>query len=98
MIKSQLVQKISRQHPTLYERDVEKVINAVLDTIANGLRGRDRVELRGFGVFHVSERAARTGRNPRSGQEVEIEAKRFPSFKASREMRRRLNPDLKRVK
>src|ERR1041385_3430418 len=97
MIQSELVYKISRQCSDLYERDVAEAVNAILITITDGLKRRDRVELRGFGVFFVSERLAHTGRNPRTGQSVQVEAKGMPFFKASREMQRRLNPNLKRV-
>ena len=67
MIKSELVLKIAEQNPHLYQRDVEKIVNAILDTIGDALARGDRVELRGFGAFSVKKRDARTGRNPRTG-------------------------------
>ena len=67
MIKSELVHRISDQKPQLYARDVEKVVNTILDEIAAALARGDRVELRGFGVFAIKLRQARRGRNPRSG-------------------------------
>ena len=62
MIKSELVHRISDQKPQLYGRDVEKVVNTVLEEIAAALARGDRVELRGFGVFVIKLREARTGR------------------------------------
>jgi integration host factor subunit beta len=64
MIKSDLIERISSQNPHLYQRDVEKVVNAILDQITEALARGDRVELRGFGAFSAKLREARTGRNP----------------------------------
>jgi integration host factor subunit beta len=92
MIKSELIERIAAENPHLYQRDVEKIVNAILDTITAGLAQGDRVELRGFGVFGVKTRGARTGRNPRNGSEVPVSEKVVPTFKTSRDMHRRLNP------
>jgi integration host factor subunit beta len=91
MIKSELVLKIAEQNPHLYQRDVENIVNAILDTIADALARGDRVELRGFGAFAVKRRDARTGRNPRTGETVPVEEKVIPVFKTGKEMRQRLN-------
>jgi integration host factor subunit beta len=91
MIKSELVQVIVEQNPHLYQRDVEKLINAIVDQIVSALARGDRVEIRGFGVFSVRHRPARAGRNPRSGAHVAIDGKNVPFFKTSKEMRKRLN-------
>lgn len=91
MIKSELVLKIADQNPHLYQRDVENIVNAILDTITEALARGDRVELRGFGAFSVKRRDARTGRNPRTGQTVEVSEKAIPVFKTGKEMRLRLN-------
>jgi integration host factor subunit beta len=64
MIKSELVQRISLASPRLYQRDVEKVVNAILDVITTAMARGDRVELRGFGTFAVKTRPARAARNP----------------------------------
>ena len=91
MIKSELVQAISTENPHLYQRDVENIVNAILDTITEALARGDRVELRGFGAFSVKKRDARTGRNPRTGETVSVSEKVIPVFKTGKEMRVRLN-------
>lgn len=91
MIKSELVQKIAEANPHLYQRDVEHIVNAILDEITEALARGDRVELRGFGAFSVKNRPARTGRNPRTGERVEVTQKSVPFFKTGKEMRERLN-------
>lgn len=91
MIKSELVAKIAAANPHLYQRDVESVVNAILDSITNALARGDRVELRGFGAFAVKSRPARLGRNPRTGESVPVCEKMVPMFKSGKEMRERLN-------
>jgi integration host factor subunit beta len=93
MIKSELVMRIAEQNPHLYQRDVENIVNAILDTIADALARGDRIELRGFGAFSVKRRDARVGRNPRTGETVEVGEKAIPVFKTGKEMRSRLNRD-----
>jgi integration host factor subunit beta len=91
MIKSELVQKISDRNPHLYHRDVERIVNRVLDEIVGAMRDGERVELRGFGAFSVKSRDARLGRNPRTGDSVDVVPKRVPFFKTGKELRARLN-------
>lgn len=91
MIKSELVQMIAERNPHLYQRDVENIINAILDEITDALARGDRVELRGFGAFSVKNRPPRIGRNPRTGEKVEVEEKWVPFFKTGKELRERLN-------
>jgi integration host factor subunit beta len=91
MIKSELVLKIAERNPHLYRRDVENIVNAILDTIADALSRGDRVELRGFGAFSVKKHNARMGRNPRTGATVSVQEKVSPVFKTGKEMRVRLN-------
>lgn len=93
MIKSELIQRITERNPHLYQRDIENVVAAILDTISDALARGDRVELRGFGAFSVKHRPARVGRNPRTGDQVQVDAKAVPFFKTGKEMRQRLNPD-----
>lgn len=94
MIKSELVQAIATENPHLFAKDVELVVATIFDTISEALAAGERVEIRGFGAFSVKHREARTGRNPRTGDAVEIEAKWTPFFKAGKEMRERLNRPL----
>jgi len=91
MIKSELVQRIAEHNPHLYQRDVENIVNAILDEIVAALARGDRVELRGFGAFSVKHRPARAGRNPRTGAHVPVDQKSVPFFKTGKEMRERLN-------
>ena len=93
MIKSELVGRVAAANPHLYQRDVENVVNAILDTISEALASGDRVELRGFGAFSVKSRPAREGRNPRTGAKVDVSEKVVPFFKSGKEMRARLNKD-----
>lgn len=92
MIKSELVQIIATRNPHLYHRDVENIVNSVLDEISKALADGNRVELRGFGAFSIKHRPARSGRNPRTGDSVSVEEKWVPFFKTGKELRERLNP------
>lgn len=91
MIRSELIQIIADENPHLYQRDVERIVNTVFDSIIEAMANGDRVELRGFGAFSVKHRDARTGRNPRTGDPVEVEAKAVPFFKTGKLLRDRLN-------
>lgn len=91
MTKSELIQKLAERNPHLFLRDVEKVVDTVFEEITKALARGDRVELRGFGAFSVKERDARTGRNPRTGDTVQVEAKRLPFFKTGKALREKLN-------
>jgi integration host factor subunit beta len=95
VIKSELVQRIAERNPHLYLRDVENIVNAILDEITEALSHGNRVELRGFGAFSVKKRDARLGRNPRTGEHVEVGEKFVPFFKTGKELRERLNEDAK---
>jgi integration host factor subunit beta len=91
MIRSELVQSLAILHPGLNQRDIEKIVGVVFGTMSDHLTKGGRVELRGFGAFSTRERAPRTGRNPRTGESVAVEAKRVPYFKPGKEIRERLN-------
>ncbi len=91
MIKSELVARIAEANPHLYQRDIDNVVSAILETIVDALAKGDRVELRGFGAFSVKKRPARKGRNPRTGEAVDVDEKAVPFFKSGKEMRSRLN-------
>ncbi len=91
MIKSELVARLSERYPHLYHRDVERIVSTVLGEITRALAEGDRVELRGFGAFSVKVRPARLGRNPRTGEAVNVQEKRVPFFRTGKELRERLN-------
>ena len=91
MIRSELVQKLSEDHPDLTGKEIERVVSAFFDSIIEQLQQGGRVELRGFGAFSCRDRDARKGRNPRTGEAVDVAAKRVPYFKPGKEMRERLN-------
>ena len=91
MIKSELVQIIANRNPHLFLRDVENIVNAILGEIIAAMARGDRVELRGFGAFSVKNRPARVGRNPRTGETVDVGEKYVPQFKAGKEIRERIN-------
>jgi integration host factor subunit beta len=91
MIKSELVARLAEANPHLYQRDVERIVTAVFDEIANALARGHRVELRGFGAFSVKHRPSRVGRNPRTGDAVQVSEKSVPFFKTGKELRQRLN-------
>lgn len=93
MIRSELIQKIADENPHLYQRDVERIVNTIFEEIVSALSRGDRVELRGFGAFSVKQRDARVGRNPRTGEAVEVEEKHVPFFKTGKLLRDRLNDD-----
>jgi integration host factor subunit beta len=91
MTKSELILKIGEMNPHLYQRDVERIVSTIFDEISAALARGDRVELRGFGAFSVKQRNARLGRNPRTGDAVEVDRKAVPFFKTGKQLRDRLN-------
>ena len=91
MIKSELIEKLASENTHLTHAEVERVVNVVLGRMVDALGDGGRVELRGFGAFSVKQRAARTGRNPRTGAAVDVDAKVVPYFKTGKELRERLN-------
>ena len=91
MIRSELVHKLCLDFPDLTQREIENVVSSLFETITEQLSQGGRVELRGFGAFSTRQRDARVGRNPRTGESVDVDAKRVPYFKPGKEMRERLN-------
>ncbi len=91
MIKSELIAKLAEENPHLFQRDVERIVSTIFDEITDALSRGDRVELRGFGAFSVKERGARVGRNPKTGEAVNVGKKFVPYFKAGKDLRLRLN-------
>ena len=91
MIRSELLQELHKDNPDLRAEEIEQVVDVFFDEIAQRLAEGGRVGLRGFGAFSTRDREARIGRNPRTGEAVEVPAKRVPYFKAGKEIRNRLN-------
>ena len=91
MIKSELIAKLAAENPHLTQKDVERVVGVILERMTDAMVEGGRVELRGFGAFSTRGRDARKGRNPRTGEPVDVSAKRVPYFKPGKEMRERLN-------
>ena len=91
MTKSELIADIAANNPHLRVADVELIVAAIFDQIADALVRGGRVELRGFGAFGVRRRGARMGHNPRTGEPVAVAPKAVPFFKTGREMHGRLN-------
>ncbi len=90
MNKSDLVNAVA-QDTGLSKKDCESVLASVLENVAETLKNGDEVRLVGFGTFKVTKRAARTGRNPRTGEEIRIAAANMPTFKAGKELKEKVN-------
>jgi integration host factor subunit beta len=91
MIRSELLLALAKENPELRAEDVERAVDTFFDEITQRLADGGRVELRGFGAFSTRHREGRTGRNPRTGESVDVPEKRVPYFKPGKEMRARLN-------
>lgn len=91
MTKSELIAKLAAANPHLFQRDIERIVSTIFDEITEALANGDRVELRGFGAFSVKQRGARVGRNPRTGEAVEVSEKYIPYFKTGKQLRDKLN-------
>lgn len=98
MKKSELVQKLAKRFPHLYQRDVELLINTVLGEISTALVEGRRVELRGFGAFSIRKREARKARNPKTGNEVQIGQRQAIYFRTGKELRERINKQRDKTK
>jgi len=91
MTKSELIEALSEQHPSLPIKEVENAVKSIIDNMAECLSSGERIEIRGFGSFSLHYRAPRTGRNPKTGESVELGAKYVPHFKPGKELRERVD-------
>lgn len=91
MKKSDLVEVISQKN-NLPKAQTQQVVEDILEQISSALEKGDKIDLRGFGTFSVRESAARTGRNPQTGDPIQIPARRMPGFKPGKELKDRCNP------
>ena len=90
MNKSELISEVASK-TAMPKKDAEKAVNAFIDTVKEAIAQKDKVQLIGFGTFEVSERAAREGRNPQSGEVMKIAASKAPKFKAGKALKDMLN-------
>lgn len=91
MTKSELIAKLASRHPQLVAKDAELAVKMVLDAMAKALSQGNRIEIRGFGSFGLNYRPPRVGRNPKSGDKVQVPEKFVPHFKAGKELRERVD-------
>jgi integration host factor subunit beta len=91
MTKSELIAKLAERNPRLVARDADEAVNTMLDAMTDALAGGQRIEIRGFGSFALNYRPPRVGRNPKSGDRVQVPAKHVPHFKAGKELRERVD-------
>jgi integration host factor subunit beta len=94
MTKSELIERITASQPQLSARDVELAVKTMIEQMSHALASGERIEIRGFGSFSLHYRAARKGRNPKTGASVELDGKYVPHFKPGKEMRERVNASL----
>lgn len=87
MTKSELIELISRHQTQFSQKDVEIAVNQIIDSMIQTLSKGERIEIRGFGSFSLHDRKARVGRNPKTGEKVELKAKKVPHFKPGKMLR-----------
>lgn len=91
MLRSELIDTLHEENPHLTRRDMERLVAVVLETVTQTLEAGARVELRGFGAFSVRKREPRLGRNPRTGDAVNVPSKHVPFFRTGKELRQRID-------
>ncbi len=89
--KRDLIEEVAQHYPRFSRRDAEVMVNTVFDSMTEALTRTERIEIRGFGSFIVKQRPAREGRNPRTGEVVDVAAKKVPLFKVGKELRLRVD-------
>ena len=91
MTKSELIARLAERFPQLVAKDAEFAVKMILDAMTDALSRGDRIEIRGFGSFALNYRPPRVGRNPKSGDKVQVPEKYVPHFKAGKELRERVD-------
>lgn len=91
MTKSDLIKSISEKVENFSPRDVEVIVNNIFDSMSESLMKGEKIEIRGFGSFKIKHRSARKGRNPKTGELVDVPSKNVPFFKVGKELREMLN-------
>ena len=95
MTKSDLIARLAERFPQLVAKDADFAVKMILDAMSDALAKGDRIEIRGFGSFSLNYRPPRVGRNPKSGEKVDVPEKWVPHFKAGKELRERVDNALK---
>lgn len=91
MTKSELIARLAARFPQLVAKDADLAVKVILDALSESLANGDRIEIRGFGSFSLNYRPPRLGRNPKSGEKVQVPAKYVPHFKPGKELRERVD-------
>ena len=91
MTKSDLIARLAERFPQLVAKDADFAVKMILDAMTDALSRGDRIEIRGFGSFALNYRPPRVGRNPKSGEKVQVPEKYVPHFKAGKELRERVD-------
>lgn len=91
MTKSELIERLIQRMPNLQKKDSEMIVNLIFDSMKEALMRGEKIEIRGFGSFRIKRRAAKEGRNPKTGEIVKIPEKRIPFFKVGKELREIIN-------
>lgn len=91
MTKSELIARLAERHPHLVAADAELAVKTIIDAMVNSLVSGERIEIRGFGSFSLNFRPPRQGRNPKTGDKVQVAGKYVPHFKAGKELRDRVD-------
>lgn len=94
MTKSELLEKLRNEHPDISVKNVEAAVNAIFNKITDSVAHGRRVELRNFGVFSTSCHKAKTGRNPRTGEILEVQARMIPTFRMGKRLLERMNSEV----
>jgi integration host factor subunit beta len=93
MTKSELIARLAQRYPQLVAKDAEYAVKMILDAMTSSLLSGHRIEIRGFGSFGLNYRPPRIGRNPKSGDKVQVPEKYVPHFKAGKELRERVDAE-----
>lgn len=94
MTKSELIERIAERQDQLSPKDIELAIKLILEYMSQSLASGSRIEIRGFGSFSIHYRAPRIGRNPKTGESVELDGKYVPHFKPGKELRDKVNENI----
>ena len=91
MTRSELIERIAEKNPSLTIKEIDRIIEVILDSVVNALAAGERVEFRGFGSFSIRCRSPRIAKNPRTGEKLNVEARNIPHFKAGKQLYEMLN-------